>query len=129
MRHEHDADGILMNQEQLGIEYDDLESMLTDIDKIIENDNYRKDKEVLLEGSVMTENRFANNIKNLIENHATEFSYSVNMIDTQNFRKEYIERFNFEQSLYNAIVNKINKSLALDYPFFFSKAIIKKLFH
>lgn len=128
LRHEHDADGILMNQEQLGVEYDDLETMLTDIDKIIENGNYRKDKEVLLEGSVMTENRFANNIKNLIENHATEFSYSVNMIDTQSFRKEYIERFNFEQSLYNAIVKKINKSLALDYPFFFSKAIIKKLF-
>ena len=129
LKHDNDADGILMNQQQIGIEYDDLESILADIDRIIENKDYRKTKEKKLKGCVMTEQRFAKNIKSLIENHTTEFTYKAEMIDTQDFRREYLERFNLNQTVYNAIVRKINKSLIGDYPLLFSKGVVRRLLH
>ena len=75
----------------------------------------------------MTEKRFANNIKSLIEDYTTEFSYEIVKIDTVNFQNEYMERFVFDDSFKNAIAKRINKSLVFDYPYLFSSAVISKL--
>ena len=54
LKHGNDSDGLLFNQGNLGIEYNNVEEMLTDIDKLLTNNQYLKNKELALKDSVIT---------------------------------------------------------------------------
>ena len=58
LKHNHDADGLLFNQSKLKIEYEDMDTLLQDVDKLLENPEYLKEREALLNGSVITEEKF-----------------------------------------------------------------------
>ncbi len=108
LRHDNDADGILMNQSELGIEFDDYQDYIAEIYKLLNDDEYRKTKENLVEQSVLTEDRFAYNLKLLIEEQKTEFAFDeIHPFDTTEFRKEYKRRYTKEM-LYKAFAKKSN---------------------
>ncbi len=125
LKHGNDSDGLLLNQSKCKIEYFSYKELINDVDKLLIDEQYRKEREELLEGSVITEERFKNNIKNLIEKHRTDYEHQYVEIDTKSFRKEYYERFNYDNQM-EAIVKKINFSLIVDFPLAFIKYILKK---
>lgn len=95
LKHDNDSDGILINQEKLGIEFNDYTKYIEEIDKLLLNEEYRKLKEEQIGHAVITETDFARNIKNIIENQKTEYYFeNIRKLDTATFRDEYKKRFN-----------------------------------
>lgn len=127
LKHNNDADGLLFEQRNLGIEFDTVEELLEEVDKLLTNQQYLEAKEKRITDSVISEERFEANLNNLIENRSTEFDISTEYIDTEEFRKEYIKRFDYDNSLIKAVAKKRNKSLLLNFPTLFIKRIIMKL--
>lgn len=127
LKHDNDSDGLLLNQSKCKIEYFSYEELINDVDKLLIDDQYRKKREELLEGSVITEERFKNNIKNLIEKHKTDYAHQYVEIDTKPFRKEYYERFNYNNQMIN-IAKKANFSLFSNFPLIFIKGIAIKVY-
>lgn len=118
LKHNNDADGLLINQKESQIEYEDIEVMLSDIDKLLTNEKYLKERENLLEGTVISQDRFNANIKCIIEEHKSDEEHKFIKMDTTNFRREYMQRFNCRKELVN-ISKKINGSLLIYFPIYF----------
>lgn len=48
---------------------------------------------------MITEERFARNVKGVIENHRTDYSHDFEILDTKKFRQEYYERFDIDKTI------------------------------
>lgn len=128
LKHERDSDGILFNQEELGIEFADYHSFINEIELILNNDVYRREKEKGLLGSVLTEDVFNSNVKSLITDGKTEFFFNkIPIMDTTKFRNEYIERFKYPEDLHSAIFNRKNLNLIFRFPRLYILSRINKL--
>lgn len=119
LKHGNDSDGILINQKQLNIEYEDMSELIMDTNKLLEDEEYLHQREKKLIGSVMTEECFVRNIKSLIENTKTEFIYKLEKIDTSCFREEFLKRFKPAEYVGVTITKKINKSIFINFPILF----------
>ena len=118
LRHNRDSDGLLLNQKQAQIEYDTYEELIADIDKLLLDQNYLKQREELLKGTVITEQRFVNNLQSLIETHSTDYCHQVVEIDTSAFQKEFYDRFELSKVKQDC-VNYINRSLYNSMPWMY----------
>lgn len=131
LKHNKDSDGLLLNQEAARIEYDTFEDLIADVDKLLQDADYLRAREKLLDGTVITEERFVNNLKNTIENHETDYVHSFLNLDTTKFQSEYLERFNLTEEKKNLVV-WINRSLFCNFPWMYIialKKLIKKIFN
>lgn len=127
LKHSSDADGILFNQEKLGIEYDDYDEFINEIHRLLSDDIYRAKKEDMLINSVMTEDDFARNLNLLIEEKRTEYSFNnIEKFDTTEFRNEYKKRYTNEQ-LYKTIAKKSNIRLMRFFPKEFIWGVLSKM--
>lgn len=90
LRHNADSDGLLLNQQEARIEYDTYQDLVEDVDKLLSDESYLKEREALLEGTVITEQRFVNNVRGVIEKHQTDYEHEVIEIDTSEFQKNFI---------------------------------------
>lgn len=129
LKYKSEADDVLLNQNDLGIEYASYDSIVEEIDKLINNDDYRMSKEEHIIGAVISEEVFLRNIKSLLETDKTDFKFSdedIKSVDTSNFQKLYLERFDCDKMFLDAIVSKKNMWLIPYYPFLFIKKIIEK---
>lgn len=127
LRHGNDADGILINQSELGIEFDYYQDYILEIYRLLSNDDYRKSKENLVENSVLTESRFASNLKLLIDEHKTELQFDkIQRFDTTEFRLEYKRRFT-KEILYKLIGQKSNLKMLRYFPVEFALGIIIRI--
>lgn len=127
LKHGSDSDGLLLNQEKCKIEYNSYDELINDVDKLLEDKKYLEEREKLLEGSVITEERFAKNIKNLIETNETDYSHEFKILDTKKFRQEYYERFDYKENML-LMATKRNMPMAKYFPKYFMIKILKKLF-
>lgn len=98
LKHNADSDGLLLHQKELDIEYDSYEDLIKDVDRLIDDDEYRGEREKKLKGSVITEERFVNNLKSALNEHHTDYEHVYEYFDTSKFRNEYLERHNFRQA-------------------------------
>lgn len=126
LKHGSDSDGLLLDQEKCHIEYESYEELIADVDHLLNDDNYLHEREKLMEGSVITEERFVRNIKGVIENNKTDYSHEFSVMDTKKFRREYYERFNLE-SVILLIAKKKNISLFRYFPGVFIRKVYKHL--
>ncbi len=103
LRHDNDSDGLLLNQKNLGIEYDNYDDLINDVDHLLSDESYLKEREAKLKGSVITEERFVNNLKNTLVNHKTDYEHNYEHLDTVKFREEYLERHNHKKLFWELI--------------------------
>lgn len=116
LRHENDSDGLLIDQEKRNIEYDSYDELIADIDKLLSDEKYLLEREKLLEGAVVTEECYVRNIRMMIEEHKTEFTYDeIKPVDTTKFRKEFADRFTYGD-LAAAIAQRRNTKLIHYFP-------------
>lgn len=128
LKHGSDSDGLLLHQKECQIEYNSYEELITDVDRLLEDSTYRCAREELLNGSVITEERFINNVRGAIEKNQTDYAHEFLKLDTVEFRKEYYNRFDYDQNML-CIVNKLNLSLFWYFPSTFITGLIKKSFN
>ena len=127
LKHEHDADGIIENQNLLNIEFENIDDLLVEARKLITNGEYRESQGLRVINNVITDEIFARNIYKIIEEQQSEYSFeTINKIDTSEFQKEYVERFDLND-FYKALVSKINKGLMYEMPVQFFKGYYIKL--
>lgn len=116
LKHNNDSDGILIDQEKRGIEYETYDQLINDVDRLLNDREYLKEREKKLIGAVITEECFERNIKLLIDEHKTEFPYSdIQPVDVKQFQREYLERFSY-YDIVESIVNKRDWKLMMYFP-------------
>lgn len=128
LKHGSDSDGLLLHQKECQIEYSSYEGLIEDVDRLLEDNDYRHEREALLDGSVITEERFVNNVRGVIEKNETDYTHAFLKLDTTEFRKEYYKRFDYDQNMM-CMVNKLNLSLAWYFPVTFVTGLTKKIFN
>lgn len=128
LKHGVDSDGLLLHQEECRIEYGSYNELIEDVDRLLEDDNYRKEREKLLIGAVITEERFSKNIQSVIERNVTDYSHMFIKLDTSKFRREYYNRFDYKQNLLR-MANKRNIELLPYFPHCFIEKTIKKIIY
>ena len=127
LKHENDSDGLLLNQADRRIEYETYDELIEDVDKLLSDPDYLADREALLEGSIITEERFINNLRSAIEEHRTDYEHGEERIDTSKFKKEFYERFDMNSEK-DKISSRMNRSLFMDCPWM-ALRLIRKLTH
>lgn len=127
LKHNHDADGLLFNQENIGIEYENYDELIADVDKILNDDEYRRFKEDKLQNCVINEEQFSTNFGQILNGGMTQYKTDLNNIDTSEFRSEYRKRFNINESLEKYLVRKRNIVLFSEFPVFFIIHAVTKI--
>lgn len=115
LKHENDADGLLLDQASRRIEYDTYEELVADVDRLLNEPEYLKEREALLQGSVISEERFIRNVRGTIEEHRTDYEHGNEHIDTSRFQKEFYDRFNLK-AVQQAVSKRCNLCLAGRFP-------------
>ena len=128
LKHGSDSDGLLLHQKECQIEYSSYEDLISDVDRLLDDNDYRHEREELLDGSVITEERFVNNVRGVIEKNETDYTHTFLKLDTTEFRKEYYKRFNYDQNMMG-VVNRLNLSMFWYFPSTFITGLAKKLFN
>lgn len=124
LRHNADSDGLLLDQASAKIEYDSYEDLIEDVDRLLTDEAYLRSRESLLEGKIITQQRFDNNLRSMIEKQSTDYDHTYEQLDTTEFIAEYYRRFNIKD-VYNYICNKQHLSILLRIPSVWMYAIKK----
>lgn len=134
LRHGDDSNWLLYEQDKRKIEYDTYEELITDVDRLLTDEDYLREREALLEGSVVSEEQFIKDMRSAIETHTVTYHHTDYRIDTTMFRKEFYDRFDFHK-VRKEIVSLRDRSLFGSYPWMvtallekYSKKAIRKVF-
>lgn len=119
----------LLNQNNLGIEFNSVDEVGQEIDRLLNDNKYRHEKEKKLGCSVISPEIFDNSIAKLFAGeYKTLQCLKYNKVETEEFRQIYWENTT-EESICNMIAKKDYIVLMRYIPTFFMKAIITKLVH
>lgn len=127
MRKNDVFDGFLINQEKREIEYTNIDELLKDVDKLLEDDNYRHVREQKLMGSVISENDFKKAVQDIILKNSTRYDISYKEYNNEIFLKGYVERANYNDIAFSSIATFSNRILLKDFPGIFVKKFFYKL--
>ena len=118
--------GLIYNREILKVEFSDINQLIVEVNHILSDEKYRELKESNLADSVISEETFSTELKNVIESHMTDFVISTEeQIDLLNFRNQYERSFNIKDQINWAISTyKIN---ACVFPLDFVRLCVRKL--
>lgn len=112
--HQEDSEGLLIDQKRRRIEYLSYEELITDVDKLLTDSIYLRNREILLKGSVVSEEDFIEDVRSTIEERKTRNIHSLAKIDTSKFREEYLTRFEMD-AVFDKVSRIKNKAL---FPYF-----------
>lgn len=108
-----DASGLLIDQESAGIEFDSVQKVVDEINRLLQDKKYSEKRAAEIKQRVITEEDFTNNLSAIMQGKAKP--RYVDCPNTEAFRHEYIGRFN-KKMIFNSIARKKNKSLLSSFP-------------
>lgn len=126
LKHDHEADGMLFNQDKLNVEFDTPEELLKEADRLLTDPDYRAGREQVMVDSVITWERYVQQLKQLVQTQTTDFHLDAPYADTSRFRKEYLERLDLNNDVYKPFAYRKNLSLLPDFPAEWIKGFIYK---
>ena len=103
LRNGNITDDFLLEQDSLGIGFDDVDSVKSEIDHIMHDEEYVHEKGSRLKDVVISEEQFGSEIARLLNQEGGSFEAGFGPIDTTEFRKVYWD---------NLTEEKINEILA-----------------
>ncbi len=128
LKKDKSTEGLLINQKNLNVEYFDVSSLYSEIDTLLNDEDYAKQRSVLMKKSVISPQVFEEEVKKMIEGNRSElFSITVGHIETNSIRKWYIERLT--KSDINAMFVRRNtiKTSMVNYPYRTMSGMLRKL--
>ena len=126
LKNGNDADGSLKEQDKLGILFDDEKALVSEAEKLIDDDNYRENRKIELIDSVMSKSDFDTAIINLIDNGGKTFAVMGKYIEDKGFKNLYLARVGF--SLVADCVAKKGRKNIFDFPIYYFCGCTKKAF-
>lgn len=129
VKHDNSADDILIGQSKLGIEFTDINELYKEINRLMTDDQYIKEKKELIKQSVISPGIFDEEIRKLVSGGDSDrFKAEYNLFDTTIFRQIYIERLK-SGDLNKMLVQKNSIKAAIRYfPIRFLKGGIMLVF-
>ncbi len=122
-----DAVGMLRNEEALGETFMDEEAMLAEIRKLLRDEDYRREKQRKLAGSVISGEEFTETLRGIIEKPESPYiRQPLRSYDTTLFRKAYLESINPED-IRNAVINHETAFLIPFFPGEFTAVARRKI--
>ena len=86
---DEESKGMLLNEEDLGIYYYDLEEMLSDVDRYITDEAYRAYKNNKMKNTIIKPESFISNLNLIMTEQKSAYYYTVKDYDVRNFQKIY----------------------------------------
>lgn len=126
LRYDEDADGYLLEQDKLKVEFNDVKELYSEIDRLLCDDLYFYERKKQMLCAVMTEDNFSKNLKMLLDGkNKKEIKYSD--INTKEFRKEYLMQLT-SIDIDSFIFNRNTMKSAIKYtPIQFVRGGVKKI--
>lgn len=127
LKHGNDSDGILINQDKLGIEFETYQDYINEIDLLLLDSSYRARKEKMLKDSVYDEELFTSELGKVIKENKSSYQFdAINKLDTTEFRNEYKRRYK-KRDLYKSIASKKNLWAVIYFPKEFILGLLIKI--
>lgn len=120
-----EADELLADQEEYGIDFETAEDLICEIERLLKEPVYKKQKSQMLRKSVLSKKDFDGNLKNILEKNKSIYKIELKEVDDRKFINSYREkysRFDVEN-----VVGSLNYfSFMRTMPFYYSLALMKK---
>lgn len=121
------SDDFLLDQNGLGIEFNTLEELYSELDHLLDDTEYLRNKETLLRDAVISPQAFEESVRNLVEGRYDRLTpVNYRHIDTEDFIKIYMENFT-NDSLDRVVASPDNKVIIKYMPLRFTRGCLKKL--
>lgn len=93
LKYDDMTDGFLINQENLGIEFDGLDALYEEVDRLINDNKYYENKSGKMKNAVISEVDFLNHLNRILNDDVKDqFDIKYKDIQTERFRNEYLYR-------------------------------------
>lgn len=126
LRHDDISDGFLLDQKNLEIEFATIEKTLQEIGKLVEQPDYRREKEEKLSRSVLDPDTFAQRLQLLLETGDTGLILDYTLPDVQKLQNMYAKNYTRKQ-LRQDLVRKGNGYLLARFPVDYTLGLARKL--
>ena len=126
LRHDGISDGFLLGQKQLEIEFDTVEQTLQEIDKLVKQADYRREKENKLSQAVLDPDTFTQRLQLLLETGETGLPLDYTLPDIQKLQNMYAKNYTRKQ-LRLDLVRRGNGYLLAHFPVDYTLGLIMKL--
>ena len=126
LRHDGICDGFLLEQDQLGIEFDTREQALQEIHRLVTEPDYRREKEEKLSHGVLDPDTFAQRLQRLMETGQTGLALDYSLPDVQKLQKMYAQNYTKKQ-LRQDLVRRGNGFLLPYFPVDYTLGTVMKL--
>lgn len=87
----------LINQENLGIDFETYDELICEINNVLICENYRANKELKIKENVIGEDDFEKELYNAVENHRTRYTIENISIDLEKFLREYSDNMTLKK--------------------------------
>lgn len=122
------TDGFLINQNSLGIEFDDIDAVRVEISKILNDEIYAREKGRLLKESVISSDLFDLMVKELIEGkQENRLNIKYVKVDTTEFRQLCFDRIKLQDLDHMMIKKRMIIFCITSYPIICIKGISQKI--
>jgi hypothetical protein len=118
-----DVKGMLAEDVEDKIFYHSLEELEQDLDRLLDDRDYLRDKEKLVENAVISGEEFRQELEKLLRGENTKYPISERHYDTQRLERLFMERFDFDYIWSKGILRDEMRPALLKY---FPKYFVKK---
>lgn len=126
LRHDDISDGFLLDQKNLGIEFDSIEQALQEIRKLVEQPDYRKEKEGAVSQAVLDPDTFTQSLQKLLKTGDTGLSLDYTLPDVEKLQNMYAKNYT-QRQLRQDLVRKGNGYLLAHFPVDYTLGLMMKL--
>lgn len=90
-RFDADTDGFLIDQKALGVDFDDVDSLKAEIDKLMTDEEYMATKSQRLGEAVISAEEFTDELDKILNGEGTKYPIKYNPVDTSAFKQIYLD--------------------------------------
>lgn len=120
------SDDFLIDQDHLGVIFDDANDLVDEMIKLLENDTYRVKKEAIIKNAVISQEAFQWNLEKIVETCSSEFQIDEYDVNPREYQDDYLQYVGFD-SFSNAVAQRNNTPLIKVFPDCYIYKIFKKL--
>lgn len=122
------SDDFLINQKKIDIEFDNVESLYAEVDKLLTDEEYYENRSQLMKKSVISEEVFNEEVGKLVSGNISEkFQPEYGHIDTVEFRQIYLDNMTYAEMTSMLFRKHMIKTALKYYPFEFIRGTMRTI--